>query len=102
MTIDKETLAALPLAELRQVVAWGEQAERDRRCMSMLVGLNVRCTAEAPHEDGWHENRSSDYLRNGYPAHTPMAHPVVIRWRFDDVVVAREHVFEATRRPGAN
>jgi hypothetical protein len=101
MSIDKEALAALPLAELRQLAEMAEQSLFDRKCQSTLQ-TGAPCTAEPPHADGWHENRGTTYAAVAYPAYTASAQPAEIRWRFMDDVVAREHEHEAQRRPGAN
>jgi hypothetical protein len=100
MTFSDETLRALPLEDLRALVRLGEKQLYDRQCQSSLDRIG-HCTAEPPHSDGWHEHRPA-YASVAHPAHTAAPHPAVIRWRFEDDVVALEHEHEARRRPGAN
>lgn len=100
MKLSDETLRALPLEDLRSLVRLAEQQLHDRQCHSSMNNLG-HCTAEPPHADGWHEHRQ-DYAGQARPAHTATPHPAVVRWRFEDDIVAQEHEHEARRQPGAN
>lgn len=100
MTISKEMLRALPLAELREFVDMAQQHLYDRRCQSHLNGVGA-CTGEPPHEDGWHQCDIAASA-SASPAHTMTPVRAVVRWRFADDVVALEHEHQAKRRPGAN
>lgn len=101
MTITTETLSALPLDELRKLVALAENQLFDRRCHSNLDSVG-NCTAEPPHADGWHEHIDAYPRGTARPANGASPQPAVVRWRFSDEVVALEHEHEAQRRPGAN
>jgi hypothetical protein len=99
-TISEEMLRGLPLEELRQLQSHAERVLFDRRCHASLLNFGP-CMAEPPHADGWHET-TQVYPTTATPAYSGMPQPAVIRWRFDDEVVVREHEHEAQRRPGAN
>lgn len=96
----ESVLAGISLQELRAVAELAQQHLYDRRCQSRVNYIGD-CTAQPPHEDGWHECTTT-YASGANPSHTSTPHRVVVRWRFDDDVVVLEHEHEARRRPGAN